>query len=143
MRIMVLNGPNINLLGKREPDVYGREDYNALCERVTAGAKARGITVTIRQSNHEGQLVDWVQEADDQFDGIVMNPAAYTHTSIALLDAIKAIGIPVVEVHLSDISKREAFRQHSMTASACISQIYGHGTKGYIMALDVLLNQQR
>ncbi len=143
MRILVLNGPNINLLGKREPDVYGREDYETLCERVAAGAKERGIVVEIRQSNHEGQLVDWVQEADDSFDGIVINPAAYTHTSIALLDAIKAISIPVIEVHLSDISQREAFRQHSMTASACVDQIYGHGLDSYIMALDTLLELKK
>ena len=111
MKFLVLNGPNINLLGVREPDIYGRMDYNALIEKVTKGCEDLGIETEFYQSNHEGALVDAIQQALGKFDGIVINPAAYTHTSIAILDALKAVGIPAAEVHISDVTQREDFRQ--------------------------------
>lgn len=123
MKILVINGANMNLLGKREPDIYGREDYAALCARIYAHAQSRGIAVECFQSNHEGAIIDAIQEADGMFDGIVINPGAYAHYSYAIRDAIKAITIPVVEVHISDIEKREEFRHLSVTAPVCIAQI--------------------
>ena len=138
MKILVINGANMNLLGKREPDIYGREDYAALCARIYAHAQSRGIAVECFQSNHEGAIIDAIQDADGVFDGIVINPGAYAHYSYTIRDAIKAITIPVVEVHISDIGKREEFRHLSVTAPACVAQIRGRGFDGYTMAIDML-----
>ncbi len=138
MKILVINGPNLNLLGLREPDIYGKEDYASLCEKIKNHAAKIGCEVELFQSNHEGDLVDSIQKAYGVFDGIVINPAAYTHTSVAILDALKAVGIPAVEVHISDVSKREDFRQISYVRAACIATITGHGTDGYLEAMDIL-----
>ena len=143
MKILVLNGPNINMLGLREPKIYGKENYAALLSKIQSYANERGITVKIVQSNHEGVLVDEIQAAHSAYDGIVINPAAYTHTSIALLDALKAVGLPTVEVHISDVSKREAFRQISYVREACIATISGHGTDGYLEAIDLLIEHKK
>ena len=140
MKILVLNGPGINMLGIREPEIYGTETYEALLEKIRLHAEARGIEVTCPQSNHEGELVDAIQRAYfDGTDGIVINPAAYTHTSIALLDALQAVRLPAVEVHISDVSRREDFRQVSYLRAACAKTIIGHGTDGYTEAIDFLL----
>ncbi len=138
MRILVINGPNLNMLGIREPDHYGRETYSDLVARIDKHCSERGIEVEQFQSNHEGELVDKIQSAYKAFDGIVINPAAYTHTSIALLDAVKAVGIPTVEVHISKVEEREDFRQISYIRLACVKTITGHGTDGYIEAIDFL-----
>ncbi len=143
MKLLILNGPNLNLLGLREPSIYGKEDYKALCDKITAHAARRGVEVEICQSNHEGVLVDTIQNAYGRMDGIVLNPAAYTHTSVALLDALKAVGIPTVEVHISDVSRREEFRQISFVRAACIATIAGHGTDGYLEAMDLLIGEQQ
>ena len=140
MKLLVLNGPNLNMLGIREPDVYGASTYADLEALVRTSAAAMQIEVEIRQTNHEGVLVDWIQEAYGMFDGIVINPAAYTHTSIALLDAVKAVNLPTVEVHISDVSQRENFRQISYIRQACIKTISGHGLQGYAEAMDFLKN---
>ena len=137
-RILVLNGPNLNLLGVREPGIYGVQTYADLVAMIEEKAKAMGVAVEVRQSNHEGVLVDWIQQALGQFDGIVINPAAYTHTSVALLDSVKAVGIPTVEVHISDVSKREDFRQVSYIRAACVKTIAGHGLQGYLEAMEAL-----
>jgi 3-dehydroquinate dehydratase-2 len=139
MKILVLNGPNINLLGGREPEIYGKENYSTLLTRVQEHANLRGVTVRVVQTNHEGVLVDEIQSAYSKYQGIVINPAAYTHTSIAILDAVKAVGIPTVEVHISDVSKREDFRQISYIRAACIATIAGHGIQGYLEAIDLLI----
>ena len=139
MKILVINGPNLNMLGIREPKIYGKERYSALCGKIVTYAEQKGIEVEIYQSNHEGALVDRIQEAYGQVDGIVINPAAYTHTSVAILDALKAVGIPTVEVHISNVSEREAFRQISYVREACIATIQGHGTDGYLEAIDLLI----
>lgn len=141
MKILVLNGPNLNMLGIREPDIYGKSTYSDLCELINGYAVKKGIDVEIYQSNHEGELVDKIQQAYNVFDGIVINPAAYTHTSIALLDAIKAVGIPAVEVHISDVSAREAFRQISYIREACKATVSGKGFSGYLEAIDILLGE--
>ena len=138
MKLLVINGPNINMLGIREPSIYGSDTYADLCEMITAHAKEIGAEVTLYQSNHEGCLVDTIQQAYGQYDGIVINPAAYTHTSVALLDALKAVGIPTVEVHISDVSKREDFRQISYVRAYCCKTIAGHGFQGYLEAMDLL-----
>jgi len=138
MKILVINGANMNLLGKREPDIYGREDYAALCARIYAHAQSRGIAVECFQSNHEGAIIDAIQEADGMFDGIVINPAAYTHTSVAILDALKAVAIPAVEVHISAVETREDFRQVSYARLACFATITGEGLQGYAHALELL-----
>ena len=138
MKILVINGPNLNLLGIREPDHYGRETYAELVGRIERHCAERGIEAEIFQSNHEGALVDKIQEAYGSVDGIVLNPAAYTHTSIALLDAVKAVGIPTVEVHISKVEEREDFRQISYVRLACVKTITGHGTDGYLEAIDFL-----
>lgn len=138
MKILVINGPNINMLGIREPDIYGREDFAALCRKIEEHAGSMGIKAELFQSNHEGDLVDRIQKAYGNTDGIVINPGAYTHTSIALLDALKAVGIPAVEVHISDVESREEFRQISYIRPACVKTISGHGTKGYLEAIDYL-----
>lgn len=140
MKILVINGPNINMLGIREPEVYGKENFASLCKTVEDYAAEKGIEVKLYQSNHEGCLVDEIQGSYGAFDGIVINPGAYTHTSIAILDAVKAVALPTVEVHISDVSAREDFRQISFIRSACIGTITGQGIKGYTLAIDMLIN---
>ena len=141
MKFLVINGPNLNLLGVREPDIYGKEDYAALCKLINDTAEELGISVEIYQSNHEGDIVDKIQRAMGRVDGIVINPAAYTHTSIAILDALKAVAIPTVEVHLSDIRSRESFRSVSITGDAALKLFYGFGFKGYRQAMIYLKEQ--
>lgn len=141
MKILVLNGPNLNMLGIREPGIYGSETYRDLLEKIAAHAQTRGVSVDFFQSNHEGALVDRIQEAYGNTDGIVINPGAYTHTSIALLDAVKAVGIPTVEVHISDVARREPFRSVSYIRTACVGSIIGHGTDGYLEAMDLLIER--
>ena len=143
MKILVLNGPNINMLGIREPDVYGTDSYAQLLSLLDDTAKQLHITVEHQQSNHEGCLVDYIQQAFGQFDAIVINPAAYTHTSIAILDALKAVGLPAVEVHISDVSKRESFRQISYTRMYCEKTISGFGIQGYRMAIEYLTEKYK
>ena len=143
MKILVINGPNLNMLGIREPGIYGTENYNSLLEKISAHAKEKNIEADFFQSNHEGALVDKIQEAYGVFDGIVINPGAYTHTSIALLDAVKAVGIPTVEVHISDLSKREDFRRISYIRLGCIASVIGKGTDGYLEAMDILLERSQ
>ena len=138
MNILIINGPNINLLGLREPQLYGSTSYPALLERIKAHANHCGVTVTCQQSNHEGDLVDYIQAAYGVYDGIVINPAAYTHTRVALLDAVKAVGIPTVEVHVSDPDSREEFRHVSYIRAACAATIKGRGLPGYLDALRLL-----
>lgn len=135
MKILVINGPNINLLGIREPEIYGKKDYASLLEYIGSVAEKEGVEIECFQSNHEGDIVDKIQFAMSRFEGIVINPAAYTHTSIAISDALKAIAIPAVEVHLSDISKRESFRQQSFTGLACEKTYAGLGFEGYRQAI--------
>ena len=135
MKILVLNGPNINMLGIREPGVYGSQSYSELLRLLQVWADELGVEMEHYQSNHEGSLVDKIQEAYGKFDGIVINPAAYTHTSIAILDALKAVALPAVEVHISDVSKREAFRQISYAGLACVKTIMGQGLDGYRQAM--------
>ena len=140
MNILVLNGPNLNMLGIREPGIYGRGTYEDLQSLIHAHAQKRGVNISFYQSNHEGELVDAIQQAYyDGTDGIIFNPAAYTHTSVALLDALKAVGIPTVEVHISDVSAREDFRQRSFVRAACIATVMGKGFDGYCEAMDILL----
>ena len=138
MKILVINGPNLNLLGLREPDIYGRRTYADLLEMIRAEAEKLGVEVSFVQSNHEGALVDAIQTAYGTADGIVINPGAYTHTSVALLDAVKAVGVPTVEVHISDPDTREEFRKVSYIRAACVASIKGHGLEGYLEALRVL-----
>ena len=143
MKILVINGPNLNLLGIREPAIYGSGSYAALCDTVRAYGAQKGVTVEIYQSNHEGALVDRIQQTlDDGTDGIVINPAAYTHTSVALLDALKAVGLPTVEVHLSKVEEREDFRQISYVRAACIATVTGRGFDGYCDAIDILIQHE-
>jgi 3-dehydroquinate dehydratase-2 len=131
------------MLGIREPAIYGKENYASLIAKIQNHANERGIELKILQSNHEGVLVDAIQESYKKVDGIVINPAAYTHTSVALLDALKAVGTPTVEVHISDVSKREDFRQISYVREACIATISGHGTDGYLEAIDLLIEHKK
>ena len=138
MKILVINGANMNMLGRREPDIYGKEDYAALCARIYEHAQSRGVAVECFQSNHEGAIIDAIQEADTTFDGIVINPGAYTHYSYAIHDALRAIKTPAVEVHISDIASREPWRQVSVTAPACVGVIAGQGFAGYLRAMDLL-----
>ena len=138
MNILVINGPNLNMLGIREPEIYGKATYTDLCDLIRAHAEKRDVSVTLYQSNHEGGLVDAIQQAYGKQDGIVINPGAYTHTSVALLDALKAVGIPAVEVHISDPDTREEFRKVSYIRAACVKTIKGHGFDGYLEAMDVL-----
>lgn len=138
MKILVINGPNLNMLGIREPDIYGKGSYAELCETIRAACRAIDVDVEIFQSNHEGALVDVIQGAYGMYDGIIINPAAYTHTSVAILDALKAVALPAVEVHLSDVSAREDFRQVSYAGMACIATVAGKGFAGYKEALDIL-----
>lgn len=140
MKFLVLNGPNINILGIREPEIYGRQSYDDLCALIKAHAEELGVQVEFYQSNHEGDLVDEIQRAYfDGVDGIVFNPAAYTHTSVAIADAVKGVGIPTVEVHISEVSEREAFRQVSYIRDVAVKTITGRGFAGYTDAMDFLV----
>ena len=139
MKILVINGPNLNMLGIREPDIYGKTTYKDLCGFIEKHCKEKNVHVEFYQSNHEGDLVDKIHSAYNNFDGIVINPGAYTHTSIALLDAVKAVGVPTVEVHISDVDSREEFRKISYIRLACKTTISGRGIKGYTDAIDYLL----
>ncbi len=138
MKILVINGPNINMLGIREPEHYGKETYADLTKKISDYCNQKNIDVKIYQSNHEGDLVDEIQNAYGNTDGIVINPGAYTHTSIAILDAVKSVSIPTVEVHISKVEDREDFRQISYIRLACVKTITGHGTDGYLEAIDYL-----
>ena len=141
MKFLILNGPNINFLGIREPGIYGKSTYNDLIRTITDHAVTRGVDVTFYQSNCEGALVDAIQKAYyDKVDGIVFNPAAYTHTSVAILDAVKAVSIPTVEVHLSDVNSRDEFRKVSYIRQASIAMFAGHGFASYTMAIDCLID---
>lgn len=140
MKLFVLNGPNLNMLGIREPEIYGSATYDDLKALIQSAADTRGVSVEFFQSNHEGALVDAVQQAYfNQVDGIIINPAAYTHTSVAILDAVKSVGIPTVEVHISDVTTREDFRQVSYVRAACVGTVMGKGFDGYVEALDMLI----
>ena len=141
MKILVINGPNLNMLCIREPEVYGKNTFRDLLALLDQIAREENIEIQQYQSNHEGCIVDKIQEAYGQFDGIVINPAAYTHTSVALLDAVKAVGIPTVEVHVSDPDTREEFRHVSYIRAACIGTIRGHGLPGYLEALHLLCDK--
>ena len=141
MKILVINGPNLNMLGIREPGIYGKNTFADLLALLEETAKAENLEIEQYQSNHEGDLVDKIQWAFGKVDGIVINPAAYTHTSIAILDALKAVGIPAVEVHISDVSQREDFRQISYAGMACCKTIMGHGLEGYREAVLYLKTQ--
>ena len=138
MKFLVINGPNLNLLGRREPEIYGNKSYAALCEHVQAAAKELGVEVEIMQTNHEGVIVDAIQDALDRYDGIVINPAAYTHTSVAIADAIAAVEIPTAEVHLSDVDSREAFRRISYVTPVCVVRVTGLGFDSYSEAIAQL-----
>ena len=143
MKILVLNGPNMNMLGIRQPEIYGRTSYADLVEMIRAEAEKLHVEVDFFQSNHEGALVDAIHQAYfNQVDGIIINPAAYTHTSVALLDAVKAVGIPTVEVHVSDPDSREEFRHVSYIRAACVKTISGHGLPGYLEALHYLVEER-
>ena len=135
MKFLVINGPNLNLLGRREPTIYGNKSYAALCEHILATAAELGIEVEIMQTNHEGVIVDAIQDALDKYDGIVINPAAYTHTSVAIADAIAAVEIPTAEVHLSDVDSREAFRRISYVTPVCVVRVTGLGFDSYSEAM--------
>ena len=141
MKILVINGPNINMLGIREPEIYGNQNYSTLLCDINKWAEELNCQVECFQSNHEGAIVDKIQEAYSVFDGIVINPAAYTHTSVAILDALKSVGLPAVEVHISDVTKREAFRQVSYAGMACEEHIIGKGLEGYKIAMQYLCNK--
>ena len=143
MNILVINGPNLNLLGTREPGIYGRNTYEDLCRMIRTRAAELGVSVDIYQSNHEGDLVTRIQQALGREDAIIINPAAYTHTSIAILDALKAVGLPAAEVHISDVTKREAFRQISYAGLACEKHYIGLGFEGYLRALEDLTEDLR
>ncbi|MBQ3076124.1 MAG: type II 3-dehydroquinate dehydratase [Clostridia bacterium] len=143
MKILVINGPNLNFLGIREPSIYGKDTYEDLCALIRDHAAKRGVEVEIVQSNFEGALVDAIQSAYESADGIVINPAAYTHTSVAILDAVKAVGVPTVEVHISKVESREDFRQVSYIRAACIATITGRGFQGYLDAMDLLTDGKK
>lgn len=141
MLILVINGPNINMLGIREPEIYGRKTYSDLCSSIEEYAEKKNIDIEIFQSNHEGEIVDKIQQAYGRADGIIINPAAYTHTSIAILDVLKAVAIPSVEVHISDVSAREEFRKISYAGMACEQHFAGLGFDGYLRAIDYLASE--
>lgn len=141
MKIRVINGPNINMLGIREPEIYGRTTYSDLCNMIAEHGRKVGVEVETLQSNHEGDLVDMIQQSYGKIDGIVINPGAYTHTSVAILDAAKAVSIPMVEVHISKVDEREDFRQVSYIRKACLTTISGHGVQGYLEAMDYLIEK--
>ncbi|MEW8955239.1 type II 3-dehydroquinate dehydratase [Clostridium sp.] len=141
MRILIINGPNINMLGIREKDVYGNKTYESICDYIKDEGKKRGVHIDIVQNNIEGEIINYIQGAYfEKYNGIIINPGAYTHYSIAIYDALKSVDIPCIEVHLSNIYKREEFRHKSVTAPACIGQISGLGEYGYILAIDGLIN---
>ena len=142
MKILVINGPNMNLLGLREPDIYGKQTYADLVETLRKRAEELGVEISFMQSNHEGDLVDAIQAAYPDTDGIIINPAAYTHTSVAILDAVKAVGIPTVEVHMSDVKSRDDFRQISYIRQACIATFMGKGFGSYLEALELLASKK-
>lgn len=142
MKILVINGPNMNMLGIREPGIYGSENYEMLCNKISEKADELGCEVEFFQSNGEGAIIDEIQSAYGEFDGIVINPAAYTHYSYAIHDAVKAVGIPTVEVHISDIHSRENFRKNSVILPACIGQVAGLGFESYTVALEKLVNEK-
>ena len=139
MKILIINGPNLNMLGLREPEIYGKQNYSALCRLIKKACNDLNVDFEIYQSNHEGAIVDKIQDAYSVFDGIVINPAAYTHTSVAILDALKSVAIPTVEVHISDVSQREDFRQFSYISLAAIKTVMGLGFDGYRVALEYLV----
>ena len=139
MKILVINGPNINMLGVREPKIYGTQTYEELIRYIKTNASMQGIDICCKQSNHEGDLVDWIQEAYGVYDGIIINPAAYTHTSIAIADALKAVGIPTIEVHLTNPDNRESYRHISYIREACIATIAGMGFESYAKAIELLI----
>lgn len=139
MKFLCLNGPNLNMLGLREPEIYGNKNYNYLCNLIKEHTDEKGIEIEFYQSNHEGDLVDKIQEAYNNIDGIIINPGAYTHTSVAILDALKAVNIPSVEVHISDVDSREEFRQISFVRYYCFKTISGRGFDGYLDAVDELI----
>ncbi len=139
MKFLIINGPNLNLLGKREPGIYGNQTYGALCALVQDYAAAHDSTADCFQSNHEGAIIDQIHAADGVYDAIVINPGAYTHYSYAILDALKAVDVPAYEVHISHIDQRGPFRSISVPAPACVGQLYGHGFQGYLMAMDHFL----
>ena len=141
-KILVLNGPNLNMLGIREPSIYGKRDYKALCEFITDNANKLGLSVSVMQSNHEGELVTWIQDAYQNYDGIVINAGAYTHTSVAILDALKTTQIPTVEVHLSNINEREEFRKFSYVSLYAQKVIVGKGFDGYLEALEYFVDEK-
>lgn len=141
MRILVINGPNLNMLGIREPDIYGKSTYKDLCDLINEEAVKMGVEVEIYQSNYEGDIVTKIQQAYQKFDGIVINPAAYTHTSVAILDALKAVGIPTCEVHISNVAEREDFRQISYVSHVAKERFIGLGFNGYIEAMKYLINK--
>ena len=142
MKILIINGPNLNFLGIREPEIYGKNTYRDLCALLENAAKERNVDIEVFQSNHEGELVEKIQWAYfHKVDGIVINPAAYTHTSVAILDALKAVNIPAVEVHISDVDSREDFRQISYVGKYCFKRIAGEGFDGYVHAMDVLIDK--
>ena len=143
MKILVINGPNINMLGIREPDIYGKQSFSDLLNLIDETARAEGLEIEQFQSNHEGAIVDKIQSAYSKVDGIVINPAAYTHTSVAILDALKAVSIPAVEVHISDVDAREPFRQISYAGLACEKTIKGHGFDGYREAMEYLAEKYK
>lgn len=140
MKLLVINGPNLNLLGLREPAIYGSQSYDSLLNLIRSACEADGIEVGFFQSNHEGAIVDAIQAAYGVYDGIVINPAAYTHTSVAILDALKAVALPAVEVHISDVDSRESFRQISYAGMACVKTYKGLGFQGYVEAVKFLKN---
>ena len=142
MKILVINGPNINMLGIREPEIYGKATYNDLVEKIRDKAEKDGFEADFFQSNHEGAIVDEIQRSYGNYDGIVINPAAYTHTSVAILDAVKAVGIPTVEVHISDPDKRDDFRKISFVREACVATVKGKGFDGYLEAIDILTTKK-
>ena len=143
MKILVINGPNINMLGIREPAIYGKKNFQTLLQMLQEHAHVLGIEVDQYQSNHEGSIVDCIQAAYQNYDGIVINPAAYTHTSVAILDALKAVGIPAVEVHISNVDSRESFRQVSYAGLACEKTIKGQGLEGYCQAITYLVEKYK
>jgi len=145
-KVLILNGPNLNMLGKRQPDVYGRETLSDVEESCRRHGQGVGLEVDFRQSNSEGTLVDWIQEARETHDAVIINPAAYTHTSVAIMDALLAAELPVIEVHLSNIHRREAFRHQSYVSKVADAVLCGFGTQGYLLALDAMarrLNTQQ
>ena len=143
MKLLIINGPNLNMLGIREPEIYGRVTYDMLVEKIKAHCESRGVECECYQSNHEGDIVDKIQQAYGKVDGIVINPAAYTHTSVAILDAIKAVSIPTVEVHISKVDEREEFRQISYVRLIAETTITGHGIDGYFEAVDYLIENHK